>query len=32
MEADMMPLEMLLLSDDDFKALVERIQEELGEA
>jgi hypothetical protein len=32
MEADMMPLEMLLLSDDEFKALVERIQEELGEA
>jgi hypothetical protein len=31
-EADMKPLEMLLLSDDEFKALVERIQEELGES
>jgi hypothetical protein len=31
-EADMKPLEMLVLSDDEFKALIERIQEELGEA
>jgi hypothetical protein len=31
-EADMKPLEMLLLSDEEFKALVARIQEELGEA
>jgi hypothetical protein len=31
-EADMKPLEMLLLSDDEFKSLVERIQEELGES
>ncbi len=31
-EADMKPLDMLLLSDDEFKALVERIHEELGEA
>jgi hypothetical protein len=32
MEADVRPLEMLLLSDDEFKALVQRLQEELGEA
>jgi hypothetical protein len=32
MDADMKPLEMLLLSDDEFKALVQKIQEELGEA
>jgi hypothetical protein len=32
MEADIKPLEMLLLSDHEFKALVETIQEELGEA
>ena len=31
-EVDMKPLEMLLLSDEEFKALVARIQEELGEA
>jgi hypothetical protein len=31
MEADIKPLEMLLLPDDRFKALVERIQEDLGE-
>jgi hypothetical protein len=31
MEADLKPLEMLLLGDDGFKALVETLQEELGE-
>ena len=31
-EADVKPLEMLLLSDDEFKDLVQKIQEELGEA
>ena len=31
MEADVTPPEMLLLGDDEFKALVERMQEELGE-
>jgi hypothetical protein len=31
LEADIRPLEMLLLPDDEFKALVERMQEELGE-
>jgi hypothetical protein len=31
LEADIRPLEMLLLDDDGFKALVERMQEELGE-
>ena len=31
MEAEIKPLEMLLLPDDQFKALVERLQEELGE-
>jgi hypothetical protein len=31
LEAEIRPLEMLRLSDDDFKALVERMQEELGE-
>jgi len=31
MEAEIRPLEMLLLPDDEFKALVERMQEELGD-
>ena len=31
LEAGIRPLEMLLLPDDEFKALVERMQEELGE-
>ena len=31
MEADITPLEMLRLPDEEFKALVERMQEELGE-
>ena len=31
-EADMKPLEMLLLSDDEFKPWWPEIQEELGEA
>ncbi len=31
MEADVTPPEMLLLGDDEFKALVERMLEELGE-
>jgi fructose-1-phosphate kinase PfkB-like protein len=31
LEAEIRPLEMLLLPDDEFKALVERMQEELGE-
>ena len=30
-ESEIKPLEMLLLPDDEFKALVERVQEELGE-
>jgi hypothetical protein len=32
LEAEIRPLEMLLLPDDEFQALVERLQEELGEA
>jgi hypothetical protein len=31
MDADIKPLEMLLLDDVEFKALIERLQEELGE-
>jgi hypothetical protein len=31
LDAEIRPLEMLLLPDDEFKALVERMQEELGE-
>jgi hypothetical protein len=31
MESEIKPLEMLLLDDGDFRALVERLQEELGE-
>jgi hypothetical protein len=31
MDADIKPLEMLLLDDGEFKALIERLQEELGE-
>ena len=31
LEADIRPLEMLLLDDEEFRALVERLQEELGE-
>jgi hypothetical protein len=31
MEADIQPLEMLLLDDDGFRALVGRLEEELGE-
>jgi hypothetical protein len=31
LEAEIRPLEMLLLPDGEFKALVERLQEELGE-
>jgi hypothetical protein len=31
MEAEITPLEMLRLPDDEFQALVERMQEELGE-
>ena len=31
-DSDVKPLEMLLLSDDEFKTLVQKIQEELGEA
>ncbi len=31
LESDIKPLEMLLLDDDAFKGLVERMQEELGE-
>lgn len=31
MEADIKPLEMLLLDDEEFLALVERLREELGE-
>jgi len=31
LESDLRPLEMLLLTDDEFKALVERVREELGE-
>ena len=30
-ESDIKPLEMLLLSDDELKALVQKMQEELGE-
>jgi hypothetical protein len=30
-DAEMKPLELLLLSDDEFKALVQKMQEELGE-
>ncbi len=31
MDSEIQPLEMLLLTDDEFRALVERMQEELGE-
>jgi hypothetical protein len=31
LDTEIKPLEMLLLPDDEFKALVERMQEELGE-
>ncbi len=31
MEAEIKPLAMLLLDDDEFRSLVERMQEELGE-
>jgi fructose-1-phosphate kinase PfkB-like protein len=31
LETEIRPLEMLLRTDDEFKALVERMQEELGE-
>lgn len=31
MDADITPPEMLLLGDDEFKALVERMEQELGE-
>lgn len=31
LESDLKPLEMLLLTDDEFNALVERVREELGE-
>src|SRR5215217_4769069 len=31
LESDLGPLEMLLLADDEFRALVERMEEELGE-
>jgi hypothetical protein len=31
LEADLTPLEMVLLPDGEFQALVERMQEELGE-
>jgi hypothetical protein len=31
LEGDIKPLEALLLTDDEFKALAERMQEELGD-
>ena len=31
LECDLRPLEMLLLADDEFRALVERMEQELGD-
>lgn len=31
LDSDIKPLDMLLLSDDEFRALAQRVQEELGE-